>query len=56
VLNTLYASSLPKSAPVATPAPATVSIDPWTLAGIGRRASRQELIEMGALAVPPERL
>lgn len=58
ILKTLYAPPAVKSEPVAAPvrpseaAPA----DPWALAGIGRQATRQELVQMGALAVPPERL
>ncbi len=58
VLKTLYARSLPKIEPVAAPAPApeAVPVDPWALSGIGRQATRQELIEMGALSVPPERI
>lgn len=59
ILKTLYGPSPAKIEPVA-PAPARPAeaspVDPWALAGIGRRATRQELIEMGALAVPPERI
>lgn len=58
VLKSLYAPSLPKIEPVA-PAPARPAeaspVDPWALAGIGRKATRDELIRMGAIAVPVER-
>lgn len=43
-------------APAHAPAPEPAPIDPFALAGIGKRASRQQLIEMGAIPVPPERL
>ncbi len=33
-----------------------IPANPYTLAGIGRRASRAELERMGALSVPPERI
>lgn len=58
ILKTLYAAPAVKIEPVPAPAPvpSAVPVDPWALAGIGRQATRQELIEMGALAVPPERL
>lgn len=58
ILKTLYAAPVGKiePAPAPAPVPEAVPVDPWALAGIGRRATRQELIEMGALAVPPERL
>ena len=58
ILKTLYAAPAVKIEPVPTPAPvpSAVPVDPWALAGIGRQATRQELIEMGALAVPPERI
>lgn len=58
ILRTLYAAPAVKSEPVRAPAPPpeAVPVDAWALAGIGRQATRQELIEMGALAVPPERL
>ena len=57
-LRTLYAAPAASAAPVPAPPPVpeAVPVDPWALAGIGRRATRQELIEMGALAVPQERL
>lgn len=58
VLKTLYAPSLPKSEPVAAPAPVpeAAPVDPWALAGIGRKADRATLERMGAIAVPPERI
>lgn len=57
-LKTLYAAPAVKIEPFAAsaPPPEAVPVDPWSLAGIGRRASRQELIEMGVIAVPPERI
>lgn len=58
ILKTLYAAPAASAAPAPAPAPVpeAAPVDPWALAGIGRQATRQELIEMGALAVPPERL
>lgn len=43
-------------APPDAPAPEPAPVDLFALAGIGRRASRDELIRMGAISVPPERL
>jgi hypothetical protein len=43
-------------APDAEIAPATLPVDPFTLAGIGRAATREELERMGAIHIPPERL
>lgn len=58
ILKTLYAPPAVKIEPTPDPAPvpSAVPVDPWALAGIGRQATRQELIEMGALAIPPERI
>lgn len=58
ILKTLYAAPAVKIERVAAPAPPpeAVPVDPWALAGIGVRATRQQMIEMGALAVPPERI
>ncbi len=61
VVSLLGPSPAPAAAP---PAPRTAPTmwapqpgpDPFALAGIGRRASRAELEQMGALWVPPERL
>lgn len=59
-LFTLYAPSPARQsgnlapAPTATPEPALV--DPWALSGMGREASRDELIQMGVIPVPSERL
>ena len=48
------AVALPPVAPLA-PVAAPVAA-PKSLAGIGRTATREELIRMGAIAIPPERL
>lgn len=46
--------TLPASKPpIESDAP---EIDPWELAGIGREATRDELMRMGAIRLPPERL
>jgi hypothetical protein len=42
--------------PSALPPVPAEQADPFALAGIGRRASREELERMGAIPVPPERL
>jgi len=39
-------------APPLEPAP----VDPSALAGIGRKANREELVRMGVIPMPPERL
>lgn len=43
-------------APAATPAPQPAPVNPWALAGVGRQATQEELVRMGAIPVPPERL
>lgn len=60
VLETLYRPenrpSVDVAEPSAPPVPPAEPEDPFALAGIGREATREELIRMGAIRVPPERL
>lgn len=59
-LFTLYSPASARqssvAAPAHAPAPEPAPVDPFALAGVGKRASRQQLIQMGVIPVPPERL